>query len=109
MIEDGPVGRQLREWRHPRKLSQLEPAIQAEVSPRHISFVATGRTVPSSAMVLRPAEHLDVPLRERNRLPVAADHPSLDPADAATSQFFQAGTDPRCVAGSVRRGGRSAR
>ncbi|GGL09648.1 helix-turn-helix domain-containing protein [Nocardia jinanensis] len=72
MIEDGPIGVLLREWRHRRKLSQLDLAIQADVSPRHISFVETGRTVPSSAMVLRLAEHLSVPLRERNRLLVAA-------------------------------------
>ncbi|NUP25552.1 MAG: helix-turn-helix transcriptional regulator [Nocardia sp.] len=74
MIEDGPVGVLLREWRRRRKISQLDLAIRADVSPRHISFVETGRTIPSSAMVLRLAEHLSVPLRERNRLLVAAGH-----------------------------------
>ncbi|MGW1740421.1 helix-turn-helix domain-containing protein [Nocardia sp. NPDC001965] len=74
MIEDGPVGVLLREWRRRRKISQLELAIRADVSPRHISFVETGRTIPSGAMVLRLAEHLSVPLRERNRLLVAAGH-----------------------------------
>ncbi|WP_342775005.1 helix-turn-helix domain-containing protein [Nonomuraea diastatica] len=64
----------LREWRHRRGLSQLDLAIQAEVSARHVSFVETGRTIPSSAMVLRLAEHLSVPLRERNRLLIAAGH-----------------------------------
>jgi transcriptional regulator with XRE-family HTH domain len=55
-------------------LSQLDLAIQADVSSRHVSFVETGRTIPSSAMVLRLAEQLAVPLRERNRLLVAAGH-----------------------------------
>ncbi|GAA2413606.1 helix-turn-helix transcriptional regulator [Actinomadura vinacea] len=74
MHHDRPVGELLREWRHRRKLSQLDLAIQAEVSTRHISFVETGRTIPSSSMVLHLAEHLGVPLRERNRLLVAAGH-----------------------------------
>lgn len=77
MIEDRPVGQLLREWRQRRKLSQLDLAIQANVSARHVSFVETGRTVPSSAMVLHLAEHLGVPLRERNRLLVAAGHAPL--------------------------------
>jgi len=64
----------LRHWRRLRKLSQLDLAIQAEVSARHVSFVETGRTMPSSVMVLRLADHLNVPLRERNRLLVAAGH-----------------------------------
>ncbi|MGK5557541.1 helix-turn-helix domain-containing protein [Actinomadura kijaniata] len=74
MTGDRPVGELLREWRHRRGLSQLDLAIQAGVSARHVSFVETGRTIPSSAMVLRLAEHLGVPLRERNRLLVAAGH-----------------------------------
>ncbi|GAA1576339.1 helix-turn-helix transcriptional regulator [Kribbella hippodromi] len=74
MSDDRPVGELLREWRRRRKLSQLELAIQADVSSRHVSFVETGRTTPSSAMVLHLAEHLAVPLRERNRLLVAAGH-----------------------------------
>jgi transcriptional regulator with XRE-family HTH domain len=68
------VGELLRGWRRERKLSQLELAIRAEVSARHVSFVETGRTVPSGDMVLRLAEQLEVPLRERNRLLVAAGH-----------------------------------
>ncbi|MBB6350059.1 helix-turn-helix domain-containing protein [Nonomuraea muscovyensis] len=74
MVRDRPVGELLREWRHRRGISQLDLAVQAEVSARHVSFVETGRTIPSSAMVLRLAEHLGVPLRERNRLLVAAGH-----------------------------------
>ncbi|MFY1573552.1 helix-turn-helix domain-containing protein [Verrucosispora sp. WMMD703] len=71
---DETAGQLLRDWRRTRKLSQLDLAIQADVSTRHISFVETGRTVPSSAMVHRLAEYLNVPLRERNRLLVAAGH-----------------------------------
>ena len=66
------MGELLREWRRRAKLSQLELAIRADVSARHVSFVETGRTTPSRSMVLRLADHLDVPLRERNRLLVAA-------------------------------------
>ena len=68
------VGELLREWRRRCRLSQLELASRAGVSTRHISFVETGRTVPSSEMVLRLASHLAVPLRERNLLLVAAGH-----------------------------------
>ncbi len=68
------VGHQLRRWRRQRNLSQLDLAIRADVSTRHVSFVETGRTMPSSGMVLRLAEHLNVPLRERNRLLIAAGH-----------------------------------
>ncbi|MEW9552651.1 helix-turn-helix domain-containing protein [Nonomuraea sp. NPDC050783] len=74
MRHDRPVGELLRAWRHARGLSQLDLALQAGVSARHVSFVETGRTIPSSAMVLHLAEHLGVPLRERNRLLTAAGH-----------------------------------
>jgi transcriptional regulator with XRE-family HTH domain len=67
-----PVGELLREWRRRRRLSQLDLAIQAETSARHLSFVETGRSAPSREMVLRLAEHLEVPLRERNHLLLAA-------------------------------------
>lgn len=66
------VGEMLREWREHRKLSQLEFALQARISSRHLSFVETGRSKPSREMVLRLAERLDVPLRERNHLLLAA-------------------------------------
>ncbi|MBW8487640.1 helix-turn-helix domain-containing protein [Actinomadura parmotrematis] len=67
-----PVGEQLRAWRQRRRLSQLELASDADVSTRHLSFVETGRSAPSRDMVLRLAEHLQVPLRDRNLLLVAA-------------------------------------
>ncbi|HEY3503788.1 MAG TPA: helix-turn-helix transcriptional regulator [Actinocatenispora sp.] len=66
------VGELLREWRHRRRLSQLDLALAADVSARHVSLVETGKSKPSAQMVLRLADHLDVPLRERNRLLLAA-------------------------------------
>lgn len=67
-----PVGHLLRDWRHRRRLSQLEVASEAAVSARHLSFVETGRSRPSRELVLHLAEHLGVPLRERNALLLAA-------------------------------------
>jgi transcriptional regulator with XRE-family HTH domain len=66
-----PVGELLRGWRERRRLSQLDLANEVEVSTRHVSFVETGRSQPSREMVLRLAEHLDVPLRDRNQLLLA--------------------------------------
>ncbi|WP_419703658.1 helix-turn-helix domain-containing protein [Promicromonospora sp. NFX87] len=66
------VGELLRQWRQRRRLSQLDLAIAADVSARHVSLVETGRSRPSADMVLRLADQLDVPLRERNRLLLAA-------------------------------------
>ncbi|MFD0382094.1 helix-turn-helix domain-containing protein [Streptomyces stramineus] len=66
------VGALLREWRDRRRISQLELALRAGSSARHISFVETGRSRPSQEMVLRLADHLDVPVRERNALLTAA-------------------------------------
>ncbi|MEU0875558.1 helix-turn-helix transcriptional regulator [Nocardia brasiliensis] len=68
------VGGLLREWRQRRRLSQLDLALAADTSARHISYVETGRAKPSRTMVLRLAEALDVPLRERNTLLLAADY-----------------------------------
>lgn len=65
------VGPLLREWRERRRLSQLDLALRAEVSTRHLSFVETGRSQPSRTMLLRLADHLDVPLRQRNQLLLA--------------------------------------
>jgi transcriptional regulator with XRE-family HTH domain len=66
------IGDHLREWRQRRHLSQLDLAGDAEISARHLSFVETGRSAPSRDMVLKLAERLAVPLRERNVLLVAA-------------------------------------
>jgi transcriptional regulator with XRE-family HTH domain len=62
----------LRRWRETRRISQLDLALEAEVSARHISFIETGRAVPSREMVMTLAGVLDVPLRERNLLLQAA-------------------------------------
>jgi transcriptional regulator with XRE-family HTH domain len=65
------AGELLRQWRQRRRLSQLDLAVAADVSSRHLSFVETGRSRPTSDMILRLAEHLDVPLRDRNTLLLA--------------------------------------
>ena len=66
------AGDLIREWRQRRRLSQLDLALEAGVSTRHLSFVETGRSRPSADMVMHLAERLDVPLRERNELLLAA-------------------------------------
>ncbi|WP_329121511.1 helix-turn-helix domain-containing protein [Streptomyces sp. NBC_01465] len=66
------VGELLRQWRHRRRLSQLDLANAADVSARHVSLVETGKSRPSADMVLRLAAQLDVPLRDRNHLLLAA-------------------------------------
>jgi transcriptional regulator with XRE-family HTH domain len=66
------VGPLLRDWRLRRRLSQLDLALEAGVSARHVSFVETGRSRPSQEMVLHLAEQLNVPLRDRNGLLLAA-------------------------------------
>src|SRR6478735_10023940 len=85
-----PFGTHLRHWRQHRRLSQLDLAHEAQVSTRHLSYVETGRAEPSREMVLRLAERLEVPLRERNALLVAAGYAPMyrqrsldDPALAA--------------------------
>ncbi|MFI5013556.1 MAG: helix-turn-helix domain-containing protein [Hyphomicrobiales bacterium] len=85
-----PVGDHLREWRQRRRLSQLDLALEAEISTRHLSFLETGRSTPSRGMVLHLAEQLDIPLRERNVLlnaagyaPVFLERQLGDPALAA--------------------------
>ena len=72
-VKPVPIGEHLRDWRKRRHLSQLDLAVEAEISARHLSFVETGRAAPSRDMVLKLAERLDVPLRERNVLLVARD------------------------------------
>src|SRR3954463_15520899 len=69
MSQIGPL---LKTWRTKRRLSQLDLALEAGVSTRHLSFVETGRSRPSEQMVVHLAEQLDVPLRERNRMLLAA-------------------------------------
>ncbi|TFW02520.1 XRE family transcriptional regulator [Oxalobacteraceae bacterium OM1] len=88
-----PAGTLLRAWRQRRRLSQLDLALEAEISTRHLSFMETGRALPSREMVLRLADRLDMPLRERNALLVAAgyaplypERPLQDPALAAARQ-----------------------
>lgn len=91
-----PFGEHLRHWRQHRRLSQQGLAHEADVSTRHLSFVETGRAVPSREMVLRLAERLDIPLRERNALLVAAgyapmyrERPLEDPALAPARQAVE--------------------
>lgn len=95
------VGPLIKTWRTRRRLSQLDLALEAGVSARHLSFVETGRSKPSEQMVLHLAEHLDVPLRERNRLLLAAgyapvygqrslDEPELAPVRQALDQLLEA-------------------
>jgi transcriptional regulator with XRE-family HTH domain len=94
----------LREWRQRRHVSQLDLAISADVSARHVSFLETGRSRPSREMVLRLAERLDVPLRDRNPLLLAAgfapsyprralDDPAMTPVRAAVDAIL-AGYEP---------------
>jgi transcriptional regulator with XRE-family HTH domain len=66
------IGALLRDWRARRRMSQLDLALAAGVSARHVSFVETGRSRPSAEMVIQLAEHLEVPLRDRNALLLAA-------------------------------------
>jgi transcriptional regulator with XRE-family HTH domain len=97
----GPL---VRAWRERRRLSQFALAHEAEVSQRHLSFIESGRAKPSREMVLRLAEHLDVPLRDRNLLLMQAgyapvyperplDDPALVKARAAVQQVL-AGHEP---------------
>lgn len=81
-----PVGQLLREWRERRRLSQLALAIAADISTRHLSFVETGRSRPTSDMILRLTEQLDVPLRERNTLLLAGGYAPAYPASAVHSR-----------------------
>ncbi len=98
---NAPVGELLRHWRQYRRWSQLDLASEAEVSTRHLSCMETGRALPSREMLLRLAERLDVPLRERNRLLTAAGYapmyrerpladPALQPAYAAVQRVLHA-------------------
>jgi transcriptional regulator with XRE-family HTH domain len=95
------VGALLREWRERRRLTQLELALDAGISTRHLSFVETGRSKPGREMLLRVLEQLRIPFREQNRLLLAAGHapafperslddPGLAPVRAALDRILTA-------------------
>ncbi|QSX76135.1 helix-turn-helix transcriptional regulator [Lysobacter arenosi] len=99
-----PLGELIRDWRQRRHLTQLDLAGLADTSTRHISFIETGRSLPSRAMLMRLADRLDVPLRERNVLMTAAglapmyserrlDDPAMAQAQAAIDLVL-AGHEP---------------
>ncbi|MBJ3808331.1 helix-turn-helix domain-containing protein [Streptomyces flavofungini] len=94
--EPSEVGALLRAWREERRVSQLELALRADSSARHISFVETGRAKPSEDFVLKLAEHLDVPVRERNALLLAAGYAprfKQTPLDDPSMATLRAGLD----------------
>src|SRR6202008_1461703 len=74
-----PIGEHVRDWRPGRHMRPIDLASEAEISTRHLSFIETGRAQPSRDMVLHLAERLDVPLRERNVLLVAAGYAPVLP------------------------------
>jgi transcriptional regulator with XRE-family HTH domain len=71
-MQVAPLGEQLREWRTRRRMSQMDLALDTEMSTRHLSFIETGRSKPSAAMLQRIADCLEVPHRARNALLLAA-------------------------------------
>ena len=95
------LGELLRSWRRRRNLSQLELALETDVSSRHLSFLETGRAQPSREMVIRLARELEVPVRERNALLLAAGYapvyqersleaPEMAPVRQALERFLRA-------------------
>ncbi|AEB45415.1 MULTISPECIES: helix-turn-helix transcriptional regulator [Micromonospora] len=82
MTRGEPVGVLIRRWRERRGRSQLDLSSSTEVSTRHLSFVETGRATPSRAMIERLCDELDVPLRERNTLYLAAGFAPVHPESA---------------------------
>ena len=104
VAQSQPVGQLLRDWRTRRRMSQLDLALEADISTRHLSFLETGRSLPSRDMLLHLAEQLHIPLRERNVLLIAAgyaptfperslDDPALRAARQAIDQVL-AGHEP---------------
>ena len=94
-------GELLRDWRHRRRLSQMELSLDSSISTRHLSFVETGRSRPSRETVVRLAETLEVPLRERNTMLLAAgyapiyaqralDSAEMEPVRTAIDRFLRA-------------------
>ena len=97
MSQSPPPGVLLRDWRRRRRVSQLDLAHRAGVSPRHVSFIETGRSRPTSTMILRLCDQLEVPLREQNRLllaggyaPAHPEHALADPPMAQVSAAIDA-------------------
>jgi transcriptional regulator with XRE-family HTH domain len=95
------VGQLLREWRERRRLTQLDLGLEAGISARHLSFVETGRSKPGREMLLKVAERLEIPFRDRNHLLLAAGHapafperplegPALAPVRAALERILAA-------------------
>lgn len=100
-VRPDALGPLLREWRTRRRVSQMDLALDVGVSTRHLSFIETGRSRPSPGMLLALAEQLQVPLRERNRLLLAAgyapryaeqalDAPAMEPVRAALQRLLDA-------------------
>ena len=88
VAERPQIGSLLRDWRERRRMSQLDLALGAGVSARHVSFIETGRSKPSAEMVVQLAEHLDVPLRDRNSLLLAAGYaPAYGQRDLADPEM----------------------
>src|SRR5918997_5918158 len=99
VADRAPLGELLRDWRVRRRMSQLDLALEAGVSARHLSFLETGRSRPSREMVMRLAEELAVPLRDRNSLLLAAgfapayrerplEAPEMEPVRRAVAQVL---------------------
>jgi transcriptional regulator with XRE-family HTH domain len=97
----GEVGPLLREWRERRRLTQFDLGLEAGISARHLSFVETGRSKPGREMLLKVAERLEIPFRDRNQLLLAAGHapafperpledPALAPVRAALERILEA-------------------
>ena len=89
-IQQRPVGEHLRTWRQRRRKSQLDLTCDAEISTRHLSFLETGRAMPSREMILHLAEQLEIPMRERNILLVAAGFAPIFPERALDDPALKA-------------------
>jgi transcriptional regulator with XRE-family HTH domain len=90
-IATGRVGGLLREWRSARRMSQLDLSLEAEVSSRHLSYVESGKAQPSREMITRLADALQIPLRERNALMLAAGYaPTYRETQLTTPEMAQA-------------------
>jgi transcriptional regulator with XRE-family HTH domain len=87
------AGNHIRQWRQRRRMSQLELALEAEISTRHLSFVETGRAQPSRRMILALADRLEIPMRERNLLLVAGGFAPVYPERALEAPEMQGATE----------------